>query len=82
MSAWKMETAKARLSELLRQAREDGPQMITVRGAETAVVLCADDYRRLSNAPQTESWVDRFRGSFTGEIDLTRDDDTGRDFDL
>jgi prevent-host-death family protein len=82
MSTWKLETAKARLSELLRQAREDGPQIITVRGAETAVVLSADDFRRLANAPADGSWVDRFRAGFTGEIDLARDADTGRDVDL
>jgi prevent-host-death family protein len=82
MSAWKLETAKARLSELLRQAREDGPQIITVRGAETAVVLSAEDFRRLSRGPQAGSWVDRFRMVFTGEIDLTRDEETARDFDL
>jgi antitoxin Phd len=82
MSAWKMETAKARLSELVRQAHDDGPQIITVRGAEAAVVLSADDFRRLAKGPQTESWVDRFRGGFTGEIDLSRDGDTGRDLDL
>lgn len=82
MTAWKLETAKARLSELLRQARDDGPQIITVRGAETAVVLSAEDFRRLAKGPQAEPWVDRFRQGFTGEIDLTRDADTGRDFDL
>ncbi|MFY8141149.1 MAG: type II toxin-antitoxin system prevent-host-death family antitoxin, partial [Caulobacter sp.] len=30
MTVWKMETAKARLSEVVRQAQVDGPQRITI----------------------------------------------------
>jgi prevent-host-death family protein len=82
MSAWKLETAKARLSEVVRLARERGPQTITVRGADAAVLLSSDDYRRLTGHPGELSWVDRFRTGFTGDIDLDRDVDTGRDFEL
>lgn len=82
MFAWKMETAKARLSEVLRQAREKGPQRITVRGRDAAVLLSIQDYDRLVQSQHTDNWVDRFRAAFTGDIDLTRDADTGRNFDL
>lgn len=81
MTAWKMETAKARLSEVVRQAQVQGPQRITVRGEAAAVVLSQDDYAELIREGDA-NWVDRFRQSFTGEIDLVRDDDTGRDFSL
>jgi antitoxin Phd len=82
MFAWKMETAKARLSELLRQAREDGPQRITIRGQAAAVVLSPQDYDRLMHKGRAGDWVDRFREAFTGDIDLERDKDLGRDIDL
>jgi prevent-host-death family protein len=82
MFAWKMETAKARLSELLRQAREKGPQRITVRGRDTAVVLSIEDYDHLMRSQHTDNWVDRFREAFTGEIDLPHDTDTGRNLEL
>jgi antitoxin Phd len=82
MSAWKLEAAKARLSEVVRQAAEHGPQTITVRGREAAVLVSADDYRRLAGGPTGESWVTRFRQGFIGDIDLERDDDRGRDFEL
>jgi prevent-host-death family protein len=82
MNAWKMEAAKARLSEVVRRAREAGPQTITVRGTDAAVVISNEDYRRLVGRPGAPSWVDRFRDGFTGEIHLVRDDDGGRDFDL
>lgn len=81
MTAWKMETAKARLSEVVRKAQVQGPQRITVRGEAAAVVLSQDDYAELIREGDA-NWVDRFRQSFTGEIDLVRDDDTGRDFSL
>lgn len=82
MSAWRLETAKARLSELVRQARDEGPQIITVRGAGAVVVLSTADYAQLTEKPGAPSWVERFRADFTGEIDLERDPDTGRDFSL
>lgn len=39
MATWQLQTAKARLSELLRKVREEGPQTITVRGKEEYVVM-------------------------------------------
>ena len=56
--------------------------MITVRGQVAAVVLSPHDYDRLSNAGRADNWVERFRADFTGDIDLERDTDTGRDFEL
>ena len=82
MSAWKLESAKARLSELVRQARESGPQTITVRGRDTAVVLSAEDYRRLTSPPGGETWVDRIRSGLTVEFDFERDPGGARDLDL
>ena len=82
MFAWKMETAKARLSELLREARENGPQRITVRGKDAAILMSVQDYDRLMRSQHTDNWVDRFRAAFTGEIDLSRDADAGRDIEL
>jgi prevent-host-death family protein len=38
MATWQLQTAKAKLSELLRAVREDGPQTISVRGKEEFVV--------------------------------------------
>ncbi len=37
-STWQLQEAKNKLSEVIRRAREEGPQTITVRG-EDAVVL-------------------------------------------
>ncbi len=82
MTAWKLETAKARLSEVVRQAKDQGPQTITVRGENTAVLLSTDDYLRLTGSNDLTCWVDHFRANFVGDIDLDRDVDTGRELDL
>jgi prevent-host-death family protein len=47
MARWQVQEAKQRLSELLKSAHEDGPQVITRHGEEIAVVLDMHEYRRL-----------------------------------
>jgi len=47
MAQWQMQEAKARFAELVRKATDEGPQVITYRGAEMAVVLSAKDFHRL-----------------------------------
>jgi prevent-host-death family protein len=47
--AWSVADAKARLSELLDHAISDGPQAITRRGTEVAVVVSAEEWHRKSS---------------------------------
>ncbi len=42
-----MQEAKARFSELLEKSIKEGPQTITKRGVETAVLVPIADWRRL-----------------------------------
>ncbi|MGH3563594.1 MAG: type II toxin-antitoxin system Phd/YefM family antitoxin [Mycobacterium sp.] len=44
--AWSVAGAKARLSELLDRAVSEGPQAITRRGREIAVVVSVEEWRR------------------------------------
>ena len=53
LPTWKLEEAKARFSEVVRLARERGPQRVTVHGREAVVVLSAADYARLAPAATT-----------------------------
>jgi len=50
MHAWSVQDAKARFSEFLDTCLEEGPQMVTRRGAETAVLLPVGEWRRLQSA--------------------------------
>jgi antitoxin Phd len=44
---WKLEDAKARFSEVVRLAREQIPQRITVRGEDAVVVISAQEFTKL-----------------------------------
>lgn len=44
---WLLQDAKARLSELVRKVRSEGPQHVTVHGRDEVVVIAAEDFRRL-----------------------------------
>jgi prevent-host-death family protein len=45
--SWQLQEAKARLSEVVRRAVDEGPQHVSVRGEPAAVVLSEQDYRQL-----------------------------------
>jgi antitoxin Phd len=76
---WKLEDAKARFSELVRIANSVGPQRVTVRGKDRAVVVSAKEYDRLKNAGKRQPLVDFMQGLDLHTLDLSRDDDRGRD---
>lgn len=45
--SWPVQDAKARFSEMLETSLRDGPQIVTKRGVETAVLVPIDEWRRL-----------------------------------
>jgi antitoxin Phd len=45
--SWPVQEAKARFSELLERSITEGPQVVTKRGVETAVLVPIDEWRRL-----------------------------------
>lgn len=48
MKAWPVQDAKAKFSELLDTCLKDGPQLVTRRGADAAVLVPAEQWRRLA----------------------------------
>jgi antitoxin Phd len=50
MKVWPVQDAKARFSELLDTCLREGPQIVTKRGAETAVLVPVEDWRRLQRS--------------------------------
>jgi len=50
MHTWSVQDAKAKFSEFLDACLEEGPQMVTRRGAETAVLLPVGEWRRLQSS--------------------------------
>jgi prevent-host-death family protein len=80
---WKLEDAKARLSEVVRRAGTKGPQLVTIRGKEAAVILAPEQYRQLLPKPKGHIPLVRFlQGLGLSGIDVEREIDTGREIDL
>jgi prevent-host-death family protein len=48
MKHWSVQDAKAKFSELLRASLKDGPQMVTLRGEEAAVLVPVEEWRRVT----------------------------------
>jgi antitoxin Phd len=48
--AWQVQDAKARFSEFLDASLREGPQVVTRRGVEAAVLVPIDEWRRLQHA--------------------------------
>ena len=65
-----MQDAKAKFSELVRRARDEGPQHVTLHGEEAVVVVSAQEYRRLNAGQSGQSLIDAFRNSPHREIEL------------
>ena len=50
MGTWQVQDAKARFSELLETTLKKGPQVVTKRGVEAAVLVPIHVWRRLNQA--------------------------------
>lgn len=50
MNVWPVQDAKARFSEFLEACLVEGPQMVTRRGVEAAVLVPLPEWRRLTEA--------------------------------
>lgn len=50
MNTWQVQDAKARFSELLDMCISEGPQMVSRRGTETAVLVPLAEWKRLSSS--------------------------------
>jgi len=66
------------LSEVIEKALEDGPQVITRRGVETAVVLSFADYRKLLAGRKTLSEFFQESPLAGVDLDLSRDNSFDR----
>lgn len=80
MERWKLEDAKARFSEVVRRASSSGPQLVTVRGKEAAVILAPEQYRRMLPQDKRKLPLVRFlQGLELSSVDIERENDPGRD---
>lgn len=69
--SWQIQEAKNKLSEVVEEAIESGPQILTRRGEEIAVVLSFPEYLKLKK--QQIPLSEFFRRSPLADLDLERD---------
>lgn len=69
MHAWPVQDAKARFSEFLDACLLEGPQMVTRRGAEAAVLVPVQEWRRLQSAARPS--LKQLLLSDHGRVDMT-----------
>ena len=83
MQTWQMQTAKAQFSDLIRRAKQEGPQDITLHGKSVAVVISRELFEKLNG--NNESLVDFMRHSALHgmeEIEFERDKSLPRDVEF
>jgi antitoxin Phd len=70
---WQLQEAKNRLSQVVDDALNQGPQIITRRGVEVVIVIAYEQFKKMNLSEQKLS--DFFRSSpLVGvDLDLTRD---------
>src|SRR5438270_13746943 len=69
---WALQDAKARFSEVVRKAKTEGPQRITVHGREEVVVVSVEEYRRVKGQPTGDALVRLLRESPLRGITIER----------
>jgi len=65
---WQLQQAKNQLSRVVQAAQDEGPQVITVHGKETAILLSMEEYRHLVS--RQGSLVEFFQRSPLRGVDL------------
>ena len=80
---WTLAKAKDQLSEVIRRAEDEGPQTITVRGRDTAVVVSKSTFDRLDPSKPRRDFKEFLLAipSLEG-VDLSRDDAPAPPVDL
>ncbi len=79
---WQLQEAKNKFSQVVNLALHEGPQVITLRGKKTAVLISIEEYLRLTCPPGTLSQFFRQSPLMDSGIDLKRDKEEGGDIDL
>ncbi|WP_251151424.1 type II toxin-antitoxin system Phd/YefM family antitoxin [Cellulosimicrobium sp. Marseille-Q4280] len=81
MTSWQVQDAKQRLSEVLRQAADGTPQVITRHGKDVAVVVGIDLYHELTGV-RLELVDYLLQAPEAEDLEVVRDRSTPREVDL
>ena len=77
---WQLHEAKARFSELVQKAIDEGPQTVSRRGKPSVVVLSAEQYELMQK--RQLDLKDLLQAVPWHELEIERDKSPPRDVDL
>lgn len=69
---WRLQDAKARFSEVVKRAREHGPQRVTLHGKDAVVIVSAESYDREREPHTGRRLVEALAASPLADIMLER----------
>ncbi|MBM3654776.1 MAG: type II toxin-antitoxin system Phd/YefM family antitoxin [Alphaproteobacteria bacterium] len=69
---WRLQDAKARLSEVVREAQLHGPQRVTLHGRDAVVIVGAAEFDRMQRPVAGRDIVAALRGSPLAEVEFER----------
>lgn len=75
---WQLQEAKSNLSQLIKQARDGEPQIVTVHGKPAAVVVSASEFTRITRRGKLSAALLR-PDLAADDLDLRRSREPGRD---
>ena len=76
--SWQLQEAKNKLSRVVDSAVNDGPQIITKRGVEVAIVISYAEYQKMIASRGKLSTFFRESPLVDTELDLARDKSEAR----
>lgn len=79
---WQLQEAKAKFSEVVNEAVQHGPQIITKHGVETALLISLNDYKRINKKESKISQFFRNSPLSNLKLDLERSKDIPREIEL
>jgi prevent-host-death family protein len=77
---WKLQDAKARFSELVQRALDEGPQTVSRHGKDVVVVISAEQFELMRK--RQISLKDLLRSTPWHELEIERDKSPPREIDL
>ncbi len=69
---WRLQDAKARFSEVVREAQRRGPQRVTLHGKDAVVIVGADEFDRLQHPMTGRDIVTALAASPLAEVEFDR----------
>ena len=69
---WRLQDAKARFSEVVREAQQRGPQRVTLHGKDAVVVVGAEEFDRLQRPVTGRDIVNALAASPLADVQFER----------